>query len=102
MSHVLIILHQTDDKGSSALLAQEISQFYGRSATLVRVMQSKEPDHFLSHFQGFMCVRKGARETWAAETAKQAKLFQVRGTSVVNSVASQVTAAATYDDFPSE
>eukprot|EP01128_Nolandella_sp_AFSM9_P008757 TRINITY_DN5432_c0_g1_i1.p1 TRINITY_DN5432_c0_g1~~TRINITY_DN5432_c0_g1_i1.p1 ORF type:complete len:861 (-),score=202.42 TRINITY_DN5432_c0_g1_i1:162-2720(-) len=84
----------TDDNGSSALLAQEISQSYGRSATLVRVSQGKEPDHFLSHFQGFCVVRNGHRENWAEDIGSKAVLYQVRGTTEMDATASQVPTAA--------
>lgn len=80
----------TDDSGSSALLAQEISTGYGRSATLVRVTQGKEPDHFLSHFQGYCVVRNGHRETWAAENNTKNNLYHIRGTTAMDATASQV------------
>jgi hypothetical protein len=52
----------------------------------------QEPEHFLSHFQGFMCVRTGKRDTWLTETKDKPKLYQIRGDSELSATASQVEA----------
>eukprot|EP00029_Vermamoeba_vermiformis_P005779 TRINITY_DN209_c0_g1_i3.p1 TRINITY_DN209_c0_g1~~TRINITY_DN209_c0_g1_i3.p1 ORF type:complete len:597 (-),score=204.42 TRINITY_DN209_c0_g1_i3:2225-4015(-) len=83
-----------DDKGAGSLLSSEYANKFGRSASQIRVIQNKEPDHFLSHFEGTFILRKGSRDDWA--TNKPSKvLFQLRGTNEVNTRAIQVEAVAT-------
>eukprot|EP01127_Copromyxa_protea_P006780 TRINITY_DN16767_c0_g1_i1.p1 TRINITY_DN16767_c0_g1~~TRINITY_DN16767_c0_g1_i1.p1 ORF type:complete len:856 (-),score=218.45 TRINITY_DN16767_c0_g1_i1:48-2615(-) len=82
------------DKGSASLLAQTLSSKFGRGCTLCRVVQNKEPEHFLSHFQGYMCVRTGKRDTWLTTTADKPKLYQIRGDTELTATASQVEAIA--------
>jgi len=82
------------DKGSASLLAQTLSSKFGRGCTLCRVVQNKEPEHFLSHFQGYMCVRTGKRETWVESMKEQNKLYQIRGDTELSATASQVEAKA--------
>jgi len=77
---------KTEDKGTSALLSAELSRTIGRS-TLVRVVENKEPDHFLAHFLGYLVVRKGSRETW---DPSRVNLYVVRGTNEVNTTTIQV------------
>jgi len=81
-----------EDKGSSGLLATDLSSKFGRGCTLVRTIQNKEPDHFLSHFRGFMVVRKGKREEWNAKYETSPKLFQIRGSNELDATAVQVDA----------
>lgn len=50
---------------------------------------AQEPDHFLSHFKGYMTVRNGSRDEWKVRES-QPHLYQVRGTNAVNSVAHEV------------
>lgn len=54
-----------ESKGSSALLSSQLAKQLGRNSFQVRVLQGKEPDHFLSHFKGFFNIRIGKRETKA-------------------------------------
>lgn len=54
-----------ESKGSSALLSSQLAKQLGRNSYQVRVLQGKEPDHFLSHFEGYFNVRLGKRETKA-------------------------------------
>jgi hypothetical protein len=84
----------TEDQGTCALLATNLANSLGRSVTQVRVTQNKEPDHFLAHFEGYMSVRRGARDSWAAEWQDKAQLFHVRGTSAVNTRAAQMKTVA--------
>jgi len=82
------------DKGSASLLAQTLAGKFGRGCTLCRVVQNKEPDHFLSHFQGYMCVRNGFRDAWVEENKDKNKLYQIRGDTIYTATASQVEAKA--------
>eukprot|EP01126_Amoeba_proteus_P060011 TRINITY_DN789_c0_g1_i2.p1 TRINITY_DN789_c0_g1~~TRINITY_DN789_c0_g1_i2.p1 ORF type:complete len:892 (-),score=219.66 TRINITY_DN789_c0_g1_i2:185-2860(-) len=82
------------DRGSASLLAQTLASKFGRGCTLCRVIQNKEPAHFLSHFQGYMCVRTGKRDTWFEETKDKNKLYQVRGETELEATASQVECKA--------
>jgi len=80
----------TEDRGTSSLLATEVTKGIGRSS-LVRVVQNKEPEHFLSHFLGIMVVRKGTRETW---DSKSTALYIIRGTNAFDTIAVQTKTGA--------
>eukprot|EP01130_Rhizamoeba_saxonica_P018040 TRINITY_DN8927_c0_g1_i1.p1 TRINITY_DN8927_c0_g1~~TRINITY_DN8927_c0_g1_i1.p1 ORF type:complete len:849 (-),score=234.30 TRINITY_DN8927_c0_g1_i1:52-2598(-) len=84
----------TDEKGTSALLASDLQSSLGNGGTIVRVVQNKEPDHFLSHFQGYFTVRKGNQSSWEEVNEGMPRLFIIRGESAVNTTAVQVEAAA--------
>jgi hypothetical protein len=47
-----------DDKGSAAMLTADVAKSYGRSVIQCRVVQNREPEHFLSHFVDKMLVRR--------------------------------------------
>eukprot|EP01103_Thecamoeba_quadrilineata_P021404 TRINITY_DN9831_c0_g1_i1.p1 TRINITY_DN9831_c0_g1~~TRINITY_DN9831_c0_g1_i1.p1 ORF type:complete len:1007 (-),score=223.26 TRINITY_DN9831_c0_g1_i1:67-2865(-) len=79
-----------DDKGTSALLAKEVSAEMGRNCVQVRVVQNKEPDHFLSHYEGKMIVRKGKRSDGDVDPSSFSGLFHIRGTGPVTTRAIQV------------
>lgn len=79
-----------DDAGAAALLASGLSSRFGRSATQVRVVQNKEPEHFLSHFEGYMVVRKGLRVSWHDQNKEAIILYQLRGTNRIDTRAVQV------------
>merc|ERR1712137_1206443 len=71
-----------EDKGLSALLAGDVAKRL-RFAQVVRVLQYKEPDHFLSHFSPMIvCIGKRPTEGAAPFTGK--RLYHVRGTNDVN------------------
>jgi len=71
-------------------MATEVTKGIGRSS-LIRVVQNKEPEHFLSHFLGIMVVRKGTRETWDNSLTA---LYIIRGTNAVNTIAVQAKTGA--------
>ena len=48
-----------DEKGASAYLAKELDDSLNGKATQIRVVQNKEPDHFLALFQGGIIVLQG-------------------------------------------
>eukprot|EP01120_Amphizonella_sp_Union-15-10_P017555 TRINITY_DN9784_c0_g1_i1.p1 TRINITY_DN9784_c0_g1~~TRINITY_DN9784_c0_g1_i1.p1 ORF type:complete len:459 (-),score=96.49 TRINITY_DN9784_c0_g1_i1:40-1416(-) len=71
-----------EDKGSAALLASNLSESLGR-ATQARVIQNKEPEHFLSHFEGYYIVKRGRRGL----PESQIQLYRLRGTNPINTTA---------------
>jgi hypothetical protein len=93
-----------DEKGASALLAKELDDELGGGATQVRVVQNKETDHFLTLFRGrFVILRGGfasgfkavaagpvAAAATGSDAAGATRLFQVHGTSPLNTKALQV------------
>jgi hypothetical protein len=93
-----------DEKGASALLTVELDDSLGGMATQVRVVQGKEPSHFLSLFKGEMIVRIGGKasgfktlkqsDTDKVDTSKT-ELFHVRGTNPINTRGTEVEAKAT-------
>jgi hypothetical protein len=84
----------TEDQGTCALLATGLASTLGTSVTQVRVTQNKEPEHFLAHFEGYMNVRRGSRDTWASEWTDKPILFHIRGTNAVDTRAAQMKTAA--------
>lgn len=84
----------TDDQGACALLATNLSATLGANVHLVRVLQNKEPEHFLSHFDGHMNVRLGSRDKWAEEWKGKFVLFHIRGTNAVDTRAVQMKTQA--------
>jgi len=72
-----------EDKGSSALLARDTAGELGRNCVQARVVQNKEPNHFLSHFKGNMIVHKGNREDKKLDPATFDALYHIRGTDPV-------------------
>eukprot|EP01102_Stenamoeba_stenopodia_P006568 TRINITY_DN1810_c1_g1_i1.p1 TRINITY_DN1810_c1_g1~~TRINITY_DN1810_c1_g1_i1.p1 ORF type:complete len:998 (+),score=322.48 TRINITY_DN1810_c1_g1_i1:204-3197(+) len=79
-----------EDKGSSALLARDTAGELGRNCVQARVVQNKEPNHFLAHFKGNMIVHKGNREDKKLDPATFDALFHIRGTDPVVTRAIQV------------
>lgn len=47
----------SDEKGASAYLAKELDDSLNGKATQIRVVQNKEPDHFLALFAGGIIVK---------------------------------------------
>lgn len=84
----------TEDQGTSALLATNLGASLGGGATQVRVLQNKEPEHFLAHFEGLMNVRRGSRSAWEGEYGSKAVLFHIRGTNAVDTRAAQMQTRA--------
>jgi hypothetical protein len=66
------------DKGFSAVLTIDLDDKLGGEAKQIRVVQGKEPQHFLKIFGGLMVVHKGkynAEENYLNKT----KLYQLKG-----------------------
>lgn len=96
-----------EDRGTSAVLAGDISQRL-RFAVCSRIIQNKEPDHFLSHFTpSGMVVSKGTRPSSVARPSRVptegVHLFQIRGTNAINSHAVETKLSASslnsHDSF---
>jgi uncharacterized protein YcnI len=68
-------------------LAKELAGTLGKGVIQVRVVQNKEPDHFLSHFKGRFLVKKGKRD----EPSNKQGFFHIRGIDAINIRAIEVT-----------
>ena len=81
-----------DEKAACALLTVETaSEMADLPGTQVRVVQNKEPQHFLSLFKDRMVVRTGKP---GAASSSDAKLFHIRGTSAIDTRAVEVRPVA--------
>lgn len=69
-------------RGYCAMLAAELAKNISRDCIQVRVVQNKEPEHFLSHFEGKYLVRTGKRHGWKKRQEHPA-LYQCRGTNAI-------------------
>jgi villin 1/advillin len=90
-----------DERGASALFAKKMDDDLNGEATQVRVVQGKEPNHFLALFKGKMVVHSGGKAS-GFKNRKDAdsydtdgvSLFHVRGTNAINTRAVQVAERA--------
>lgn len=84
----------SDEKGTSALKAVEMDDKLGGAAVQVRVVQGKEPQHFMSMFDGKMIIFSGGHAGWTGGPSNDGPgdsyMLQVRGTSILNTKAIQV------------
>merc|ERR1719482_2600779 len=90
-----------DEIGASALHAKAMDDAVGGAATQVRVMQGKEPLHFVGLFGGKMVVHSGGKASGAKNVQDEdtydvdgVSLFHVRGSSEVDTRAVQVAEKA--------
>ncbi|XP_064597998.1 advillin-like [Liolophura sinensis] len=83
-----------DERGTSALKAVELDDKMGGRAVQVRVVQYKEPPHFMAIFRGRMIIFEGGKAGWNKEERDDGPgdryMLQVRGTSMLNTKAVQV------------
>jgi villin 1/advillin len=86
-----------DERGASALIAKEFDDARGGAPVQVRVVQGKEPNHFLTLFKGKFIVHEGGRASGFKNQndkdsydADGVSLFHVRGTTPLNTRAVQV------------
>ncbi|XP_050417985.1 advillin isoform X1 [Patella vulgata] len=83
-----------DEQGTAALKAVEKDDELGGAAVQVRVVQNKEPPHFMAMFDGKMIVFSGGKGGWNGGQSNDGPgdkyMLQVRGTSKLNSKAVQV------------
>lgn len=85
----------TDEKTASALLTVDLSAgLQDLPGAQVRVVQNKEPSHFLSLFAGKMVVRTGDATSAAASAASGTHLFHIRGTSRIDTRGVEVASSA--------
>ncbi len=75
-----------DEKASAALHAVNLDDKYGGAPVQVRVVQNKEPDHFLLVFKGRMIVHSGGKASGFKNRADSdsydidgTRLFHIRG-----------------------
>ncbi|XP_064646035.1 villin-1-like isoform X2 [Lineus longissimus] len=84
----------TDEKGSAALLTVELDDAYGGEPVQVRVVQGKEPPHFLAIFESKIIIFDGGKAGWSKEEKDQdigeSYLLRVAGTHKLNTKAVQV------------
>lgn len=86
-----------DERAASAMLADQMDKKLGGIATQVRVVQNKEPEHFLRMFRGRFIILEGGKgagyragsedDTYDSEGKR---MFHVRGSSDMNAKAMQV------------
>ncbi|ESO94636.1 hypothetical protein LOTGIDRAFT_227360 [Lottia gigantea] len=83
-----------DEQGTAALKAVEKDDELGGAAVQIRVVQNKEPPHFMSMFDGKMVVFSGGKAGWSGGNNNDGPgdkyMLQVRGMSKLNSKAVQV------------
>ncbi|XP_070188427.1 advillin-like isoform X2 [Littorina saxatilis] len=84
-----------DEKGTAALKAVEMDDKYGGTPVQVRVVQYKEPAHFMAMFGGKMIVFQGGKAGWkpgekSIDGPGDKYMLQVRGTSPQSTKAVQV------------
>ena len=75
-----------DEKASAALHAVNLDDKYGGAPVQVRVVQNKEPDHFLLVFKGRMIVHAGGKASGFKNRVDKdsydvdgTRLFHIRG-----------------------
>uniref|UniRef100_A0A3B4D0I2 Gelsolin n=1 Tax=Pygocentrus nattereri TaxID=42514 RepID=A0A3B4D0I2_PYGNA len=85
-----------DEKGASSILAAQLDEELGGGAVQVRVIQGKEPPHFMSIFgEKPVVVYKGGTSRQAGQTeAAEIRLFQVRSNTAGHARAIEVDAVA--------
>ncbi|KAF0715219.1 hypothetical protein As57867_003492, partial [Aphanomyces stellatus] len=90
-----------DEKAASALWAQRLDDEMGGSPVQVRVIQGKEPSHFRRLFLGKMIVHSGGKASGFKNRNDQdsydtdgVSLYHVKGTSELNTFATQVDEVA--------
>jgi len=86
-----------DEKGASALIAKEMDDARGGAPVQVRVVEGKEPNHFLRLFKGKMVIHSGGAASGFKNINDKdsydtdgISLFHVRGTNDLNTRAVQV------------
>lgn len=86
-----------DEKAASAMLADQMDKKLGGIATQIRVVQNKEPEHFLRMFRGRFIILEGGRGAGYRAGSEEdtydhegKRMFHVRGSSDMNAKAMQV------------
>lgn len=85
-----------DERGVSAAMAVALDDKYGGKPVQVRVVQGKEPPHFMAMFQGKMVIFTGGKASGFRNTDQRDEvhgdsyLLHVRGTTTLNTKAVEV------------
>jgi hypothetical protein len=86
-----------DEKASAALIAVQMDQELGGAPVQVRVVQNKEPNHFLQLFKGKMVVHNGGKASGFKNRADidsydtdGVSLYHIKGTNELNTRGVQV------------
>lgn len=91
---------RVQEKGSSALLTIQLDDQLQGQAKEVRVVQNKEPEHFLRIFKGKFFIHLGRDESGdeskANAPSNEAKMWQVGGTNEWDVKAIQIPCAARF------
>jgi len=90
--------HSTqDEKGAAGILTKDIVAGSGDKPTHCRVVQGKEPDHFLNLFKGEIVIKFGGVASGFKNVDEEdelvsdaAQLYHIKGTSATNTRAVQV------------
>ncbi|EDV22114.1 uncharacterized protein TRIADDRAFT_29447 [Trichoplax adhaerens] len=82
-----------DEQASAAALANTMDDELGGIATQIRVVQNKEPEHFLLIFKGKLVIFENVNDKDSYD-ADSIMLFQIHGTTAFNTKAIQVTGRA--------
>jgi len=80
------------EKGSSALLTVDLDDSIGGAAVQIRVVQNKEPKHFMKLFKGRIIVHKACEAEDGASAIPETALYQIRGCNNVAGVGCDVRA----------
>jgi len=87
----------TDEKAASAIFAAEMDKALGGAPVQVRVVQNKEPNHFLQLFKGKMIVHEGGKASGFKNRNDKdsydtdgVSLFHIKGTTELNTRGIQV------------
>jgi len=91
----------TDEKGASALIAKDMDDARGGAPVQVRVVEGKEPNHFLRLFKGKMVIHSGGvasgfknKNEKDTSAPSEVALYHVRGTNELNTRGVQVESKA--------
>ncbi|RMX55561.1 hypothetical protein pdam_00001693 [Pocillopora damicornis] len=86
-----------DERAASAMLADQMDKNLGGIATQIRVVQNKEPEHFLRMFRGRFIILEGGKGAGYRAGSEEdtydsqgKRMFHVRGSSDMNAKAMQV------------
>lgn len=90
-----------DEKGTAALKTVEMDEKMAGAPVQVRVVQYKEPPHFMAIFGGKMIIFQGGKAGWApgeksVDGPGDRYMLQVRGNSPLDCKAVQVDLRASY------
>ena len=87
-----------DEKGTAAVMAVQLDNKLGGRAVQVRIVQGKEPEHFLAIFGGKLIIYSGGRaSSFEAQEGEKddvlgdTYMLQVRGNATHNTKAVQVS-----------